>query len=169
MWLLPSPIRLSLIVLTLLIAPARAQVEDDQIGRQILIEPDKLAPPRASPSVSNSPRTVTRPPGAGLNVPPGFRAQLFAERLSHARYLAVAPNGDVLLAESRAGKITLLRDADGDGVAEQRTTFAENLDTPHGLALRDGYVYIGELTQVRRLPYRVGATEAGSGVPAGRW
>lgn len=153
----PSLVLASLILL----APsAHAQIEEDQIGRRILIEPDRLAAPRATPSVSNSPRTVSRPTGTNLNLPPGFRAQLFAERLSHARYLAVAPNGDVLLAESRAGKITLLRDADGDGVAETRTTFAENLDTPHGLALRDGYVYVGEFTQIRRLPYRVGETQA---------
>ncbi len=57
--------------------------------------------------------------------------------------MAVAPNGDVLLAESRAGKITLLRDADGDGRAEVRGTFADGLDAPHGLAIRDGWVYVG--------------------------
>lgn len=142
-------------------AQAQSYLEEDRIGRRIVILSEDLPKPGETPSVGNSPRTVARPAGAGLTVPPGFRANLFAEGLRHARNMLVTPNGDVLLAESRAGRITLLRDADGDGRAELIETFADGLDLPHGLALKGDYLYFGEFGQIRRLPYRSGATRAG--------
>ncbi len=152
----------ALIIAALDHGPAAAQsfLEEDRIGRHIAISPDSLPRPGATPSVGNSPRVVPRPAGANLNVPPGFRANLFAEGLRHARNMLVAPNGDVLLAESRAGRITLLRDVDGDGRADLIENFADGLDQPHGLAIRDGHIYVGEFTRIRRLPYRSGSTRA---------
>ncbi|MDF1737255.1 MAG: PQQ-dependent sugar dehydrogenase [Minwuia sp.] len=131
------------------------------VGETFHVRAADLPPPFATESVASSAYRVERPADATLNVPEGFTAELFATELSHPRWMAVAPNGDVLLAESRAGQITLLRDADGDGRAEIRGTFAKGLDTPHGLAIRDGWVYVGEETRVSRLPYRVGDMVAG--------
>jgi hypothetical protein len=105
----------------------------------------------------------------------------------------VLPNGDVLVAESnappgkrgikglkgkvmaavmkRAGsgvpsanRITLLRDADGDGVAEMRSAFAENLTSPIGMALVGDTLYIANADALVRLPYETGQTQA-SGAP----
>jgi len=134
------------------------------VGQSFHIRPADLAPLHATDSIASPAYRVDRPTDATLRVPDGFRADLFATGLSHPRWMAVAPNGDVLLAESRAGRITLLRDADGNGQAEIRNTFADGLDAPHGLAIRDGWVYVGEETTIRRLPYRVGDNTA-SGPP----
>ena len=71
---------------------------------------------------------------------------IFADKLNHARWLDVGPNGEVFLAEPRSRHVLLLRDSDsdGDGKADSRSVFAEGFDYPHGLALRDGALYIGD-------------------------
>ncbi len=93
------------------------------------------------------------PPGAGLSVPDGFSVNIFAEGLSHARWLTVADDGTVFVAESRAGIVTMLRDLDRDGVADSRSVFASGLSFPHGLALRDGFLYVADVNRVRRFGY----------------
>jgi len=151
---------LALGVLLLLAPPAAAQNQPP--GQRLQVTPADMPPPHATPSVSNSAIDVARPPGANLRVPPGFRASIFADRLVHPRWLAVAANGDVLLAEPRAGRVTLLRDADGDGDAETRTTLVGGLDRPHGLAIQGGYLYIGEPTRIVRVAWRTGDMQAGA-------
>jgi glucose/arabinose dehydrogenase len=76
------------------------------------------------------------------------------------RWLTVAPNGDVFLSEQGAGKITVLRDANGDGRAELITTFAKGFSQPHGMAFHDGALYIGDVRAIWRIPYRDGDTVA---------
>ncbi len=107
---------------------------------------------------------MRRPPDAGLRVPEDFRANLFADKLSHARWLAVAPNGDVFLAEPGLGIITLLRDANGSGQATLRATFAGGFEEPHGIAFRPGYIYIADIRAVWRIPYTDG-DETAHGLP----
>ena len=135
--------------------------ERQPIGARFHIEASDLPPPYATPNAANPPRRVPRPIFAGLRVPAGFRANIYAEGLRHARWLAVAPNGDVFVAETGAGRITVLRDADRDGVAEHRAVFADRLDRPHGMAFHGGYLYVGEPTRVVRFAYRPGAVTAG--------
>jgi glucose/arabinose dehydrogenase len=123
----------------------------------------------------------------------GMRVSAFASGLSHPRWLHVLPNGDVLVAESSApprpedgkgvkgwamqkfmkdagsgvpsaNRITLLRDADGDGVAEQRSVFAEGLNSPFGMALVGDALYVANTDAIVRLPYTPGATQA-TGAP----
>ncbi|MGQ0740705.1 MAG: PQQ-dependent sugar dehydrogenase [Alphaproteobacteria bacterium] len=127
---------------------------EQDVGTRFDIRPDRLSRPYATPSVSNSPETISRPANSMLKVPAGFSANLFADGLEHPRWLAVAGNGDVFLAESDAGKITLLRDANGDGRAESRTTYAEGFDRPHGMAIRNGYFYVADTEAVWRFPYK---------------
>ena len=120
-------------------------------------------------------------PAAGLAV------KAFAEALDHPRWIYVLPNGDVLVAESnapprpdehqgvtgwimkmvqkRAGagvpsanRITLLRDADGDGKAELRTAFLTGLHSPFGMALVGNDLYVANTDAVMRFPYTDGAT-----------
>lgn len=119
--------------------------------------------------------------------PEGFTVTRFAGALAHPRWLLVLPNGDVLVAESssekkgkpgfrdraanllmgRAGaiqtspnRITLLRDADGDGLAELQTPFLENVRRPFGMTLVGTTLYIAQDDGVVSVPYRTGDTRA---------
>ena len=121
-------------------------------------------------------------PAAGLSV------KAFAADLDHPRWLYVLPNGDVLVAETNAperpaegkgikgrvmksaqksagagtpsaNRITLLRDADRDGVAETRHVFLKNLNSPFGMTLAGSTLFVAITDAIMRFPYRSGATE----------
>jgi glucose/arabinose dehydrogenase len=92
-------------------------------GERIRIDPAALPAPGATPSTANPSEIDVRPAASSITVPPGFEANIFAKGFTNARWLQVAPNGDVFLADSGPGRIVVLRDADGDGVAETRSTF----------------------------------------------
>jgi glucose/arabinose dehydrogenase len=116
---------------------------------------------------------------------PGLKVNAFATDLKHPRFVYVLPNGDVLAAEAlftpepisslfdyamfatmkRAAalgdspnRITLLRDADGDGVAETKNTFLERLNQPFGMALLADAFYVGATDGVVAFPYAAGAS-----------
>jgi glucose/arabinose dehydrogenase len=147
------------LLLTLVLSVSSAWAVD-QPGQRFLISPADLPRPGDTPSASNNPVKVPR----GQQVPaapPGFKVTLFAEGLTSARFMAVAPNGDVFLTERLGNKVTLLRDSNGDGRADQRFTFAEGLRNPSGIQVHDGYVYIGDQNAIWRCPYVPGATQAG--------
>ena len=74
--------------------------------RRYEIKPSDLPPPNPAEDAVNPPRVVPRPANAQLTMPPGFSAETFAEGdFREPRWLALAPNGDVFLSDSRAGKI----------------------------------------------------------------
>jgi len=77
-----------------------------------------------------------------LRVPPGFRVTVFAKDMQHARWMQVAPNGDVYLSRPKQGDVMLLRDTDRDGVADIKKTVAQNIRNVHGLALRENKLYM---------------------------
>jgi glucose/arabinose dehydrogenase len=135
---------------------------ENRPGFRFEVRPGDMPRPFATPAAGNSSRRLERPTGATLRLPPGFRANLFAENLTHPRWLAVAANGDVFLAEPAAGRITLLRDGDGDGDgrAEIAGTFAHGFNRPHGLAFQNGYLYVAEPSRLWRIPYKKGDLEA---------
>ena len=142
------------------------------------------------------------PKDAKPTAPNGLSVNEFASGLDHPRWIYVLPNGDVLVAESNkpakenkdgvkgwvqgkvqkvagagvpsANRITLLRDADGDGVAETKSKFLENLYSPFGMALIGDKFYVANANSVVVFPYKNGATEiTGAGekladLPAGR-
>jgi glucose/arabinose dehydrogenase len=96
--------------------------------------------------------------------PPGFHVGLFASGLDMPRVVRVAPNGDVFLAESGAGRIRVYRTA-ASGAQPQTSVFAEDLSYPFGIAFwppgpAPNYVYIAETGRVVRFPYRSGAMTA---------
>ena len=128
----------------------------DVPGLRFHVKPEDLPRPHATPSVGNGANRTIKSNEAPLHVPEGFRVNLFAGDLDHVRWMTVADNGDVLLAEPQLGKITLLRDSDGDGQADLREVFLRGLNRPHGLAIHQGYLYIGEPTRIVRVPYRPG-------------
>jgi glucose/arabinose dehydrogenase len=136
-------------------APATATTAGDPQLRHYDFSADQLPPPYATRSAGNPPRVTAQPPGATLHLPPGFKISIYAANLDDPRNMLLAPNGDIFVSEPGAGRISILR-------AGKRFTFASNLNNPYGLALHDGWLYIGDEDAVVRLPYTPGATEAKS-------
>lgn len=131
---------------------------------------------------------IAKPVGWGDDkpmAPDGFTVTAMATNLRIPRQMLVLPNGDILIAEGRGGnapplrpkdviagvikkqgntkiqggdQITLLRDADNDGVAEVREVFLNDLNAPYGLAYVDGYIYVAEQDALVRVPYVEGQT-----------
>jgi glucose/arabinose dehydrogenase len=145
--------------LAALIASAYA-APGERPGERFSIRIQDLPKPYATDAVDNSSETVDRPEGAKPSVPEGFHASLFAEGLKRPRFIAVAPNGDVFVSLSSQGEIALLRDADGDGRADQSTIYADGFTRPHGLVFDGGFLYVADTTALYRIPYQAGDTAA---------
>ncbi|PZO78916.1 MAG: L-sorbosone dehydrogenase [Mesorhizobium amorphae] len=113
--------------------------------------------------------------GATPKVPDGFKVQAFAHGLDNPRWMHVLENGDVLVAEAStkiqadkgsidgsaaesANRVTLLRDTDGDGVADERHALLTDQSQPFGLLARDGQLYVANTDAVMRFPFTVGDT-----------
>ena len=130
---------------------------DQTVGQTLRINLNDLA--RPNPDTEQRPRELNfsrpRPRTAEdiPRVPEDFSIALFAEGLTHARNMEIAPNGDVFIAEPRAGKVTVLRDTDDDGVADDSFTYIDNLNMPHGITFIEGAVLIGDKTGVRKYSY----------------
>jgi glucose/arabinose dehydrogenase len=129
-------------------------------------QPPDLPAPYATPSASKVPRVVGWPANKTPTAPPGFVVNAYAQDLDNPRWLLVLPNGDVLVAEPRrsgsadaANRVTLLRDADGDGTAEQRFTLIEGLDRPFGMLLRRDRLYVASTDAVWSYSFLVGQTQ----------
>jgi glucose/arabinose dehydrogenase len=122
----------------------------------------QLPAPFETPWFRKPTRTVAMPAAQRLAVPSGFTVSIFADNLQLPRFMALGPNGDVFVAEPVRGaaRITVLRDADRDGVAERRATFAEGLNRPFGLAFSRGYLYVGNNDSVVRFAYATGQLAA---------
>ena len=115
------------------------------------ITPDALPAPYATSSFGHAPEVIAQPRSAGLHVPAGFEVSLFASGLDEPRTLRTAPNGDVFVAESGAGRIRVF-------TGQQSRVFAANLTQPFGIGFwppgaSPKYVYIGETNRVVRFPY----------------
>ena len=134
----------------------------DAPGIRRRLAPDDLPPPYDSRSASNAPSVVPAPAGAAPRVPPGFTVQRFATGLDGPRLLRVAPNGDIFVAEMYAGRIRVLRAADGAARADRTETFASGLTLPFGIAFyppgpAPRWVYVAQLDSVIRFPYVPGS------------
>ena len=134
-------------------------------GVRYLIRPADMPPPHATASVANGPTRIARPANAWPQVPPGFTVSAFFSGLEEPRQMRRAPNGDIFLAESGAGRIRVFRTAAGATRAESAETFAGDLDHPFGIAFYPPgpdpqWVYIGTVGAVLRYPYRNGDLRA---------
>lgn len=125
-----------------------------------------LPPPNASRSANNSPRVVSRPGGAQLHVPAGFKIEEYASGFRDPRVLLTVPNGDIFVSESQADQIKVLRGRNTDGNASSTEVFAEEgLNQPFGLAFyppgpAPEYLYVANTDGVVRFPYRNGDLKA---------
>jgi len=128
------------------------------------------------------------PEGVMPTPAPGLKVQAFAQGLQHPRWLYVLPNGDVLVAETdappkpedskgikgkimkmvmrRAGssypsanRISLLRDSNQDGIADQKTVFLQNLNSPFGMTLVGNMLYVANTDALVRFSYQPGMTQ----------
>lgn len=135
----------------------------DAPGRIHRIDIKTLPAPYATQSVRNVPRVVPKPEGAKLAVPPGFHVEVFLEGLSGPRSMLLAPNGDVFLAETKAGKLKVLRPT-ADGKTATATVFASGLQQPYGLAFYPAssprWLYVAEVNRVVRYAFKEGMTVA---------
>ncbi|WP_339492454.1 PQQ-dependent sugar dehydrogenase [Pseudomonas sp. EA_15y_Pfl2_R67] len=159
------------------------QVSDGTGPAPKLPEPNKTLIPTV-----NIAEAIGWSQGAKPTPAQGLQVGAFAEGLDHPRWLYVLPNGDVLVAETnappkpddakgirgwvmkkvmgRAGagvpspnRITLLRDANHDGIAETRTVFLENLNSPFGMTLVGNDLYVADTDRLIRFPYKDGDTQ----------
>ena len=162
---------------------AKVAIEEQYGPDPTLPAPD----PRILPTVNQAEASPWKE-GEMPKPAPGFAVNAFAVGLEHPRWLHVLPNGDVLVAESNkppqderpggvrqwaeqivmgsagadapgANRISLLRDQDGDGVAETRTVFLKDLMSPFGMTLSAGKLYVANADGIVAFPYQDGATE----------
>jgi glucose/arabinose dehydrogenase len=146
-----GPVSLALLGLFSLCAALAA----DQPGQTFHVKASELPKPFATPAVDNSSQKTARPNGALPLVPKGFSISVFASGLKDARWLAVAPNGDVFVSQPDQGQVSVLRDG-------KASVFAGGgFNKPHGLAVHDGALYVGDLIAVWKLGYSDGALHAG--------
>lgn len=125
----------------------------------IRITVNSLPKPFATDSASKSPQVVAIPNNPTLRVPSGFVVNVFADNLDAPRWLALTPSGDVLVTETRQNRILLLRDTNGDGVANVRKTFAASqngINIPFGMAFAGNSFFVGNTGEVLRFPYTKG-------------
>jgi len=99
--------------------------------------------------------------GPRLTVPPGFAIDVFASNVGSVRFMALDPAGTLLVSEPSRGRVLALRDRSGSGKADSTQIVVEGLDQPHGLAFKDGALYVAETGRVLRLPYDPATMKAG--------
>ncbi|MCF4967985.1 PQQ-dependent sugar dehydrogenase [Nostoc sp. CMAA1605] len=150
--------------------PAQAKnfiVTETFSPQPIRINVGNLPAPFATDSVAKPPQVVQIPERPVLKVPSGFRVNVFADSLNAPRWLALTPSGDVLVTETRQNRIRLLRDTDGDGVADVSQTFANasnGLNIPFGMAFAGNSFFLGNTDAVLKFSYNQGQQQlTGSG------
>jgi glucose/arabinose dehydrogenase len=113
----------------------------------------RLPAPFETHSAGNGPEKAKPEEGFLPTVPAGFHVNVFAKGFTTPRFLAVAPNGDIFVADTGAGEVVVLRDPQHTGGAQQREVFAGKLNRPFGIAFHDDYVYVGNTGEVVRFRY----------------
>lgn len=134
-----------------------AGVEAAENGQQDLpVNWQELPLPFATPSVANPPRLIPRPAGVQLKLPPGFHAEEWATGLQGPRYMILGPGGEVLVSVMYAGAVMVIRDGN-------TKMLIDDLYGPYGLAFHERWLYVAEVTSVKRYPYDAATTTVGRG------
>jgi glucose/arabinose dehydrogenase len=139
--------------------------EQDAPGRVHRIDLASLPEPFATDSARNFPMVVPRPDNAELQLPPGFEISVLTRDVEGPRVMRIAPNGDIFVSESRAGRVRVLRPSNDGASVTSNAVFAEDLTRPFGLQFYPSganpqWLYVAEMNRVVRYPYRVGDTQA---------
>jgi glucose/arabinose dehydrogenase len=166
------PMKLHVAVsLALLVTPAAAETltgaaafgdwHADAPGVTRLIRPGDLPRPDTGAPSSAWARIVNAPADANLHVPPGFSVALFATGLRGARTLRYAPNGDLFVAQTAEGQISIIRPTQDSGKPAETRIFARGFDGPFGLAFyppgrNPKWLYVASTTLVVRFAYKSG-------------
>jgi glucose/arabinose dehydrogenase len=150
-------------------AAAYGDWSTDAPGVRRKLAPADMPTPLASPPAANRSEVVARPDGALPKVPPGFTVDLFAKDLKQPRVVRIAPNGDIFVAETGAGRIRVFRAQDGSATPSISQVFASDLHRPFGIAFYPPgpdphFVYVASTTEVVRYSYKNGDLTA-SGSP----
>jgi glucose/arabinose dehydrogenase len=150
-------------------AAAFGDWRSDAPGVRRLITPADLPAPFATRSTANMSQRAARTDADIPKAPPGFTVDLFASGLNVPRVIRIAPNGDIFVAETGAGRVRVLRQGGAGAGPAQGEIFAEGLQRPYGIAFYPSgqdprFVYVATPDSVVRFPYRDGETKA-SGPP----
>jgi glucose/arabinose dehydrogenase len=137
----------------------------DKPGISRLIRQQDLPKPGATPSAASVSHVIPRPSATIPQVPTGFKVELFAEGLREPRQMRVAPNGDIFVAETEAGRVRVLRAADGNSKPSANEIYATGLNKPFGIAFFPSgddpqWIYIANTDSVIRFPYKKGDVKA---------
>ena len=137
----------------------------DRPGLRRKLTTADLPAPYATRPAANGPSLARAPQGAKPKVPLGFSVEPFVTGLSAPRLMRRAPNGDIFVAESDAGRVRVIRAADGAAKPEKVEVFARGLDEPFGIAFYPPgpdpkWVYVAETDGVVRFPYASGDLSA---------
>lgn len=137
--------------------------EKPGVARKITLA--DLPQPFATKSADNDATIVPRPSNVWPQTLPGFKVELYATGLNNPRLIRTAPNGDLFVAESKAGDIRVFRGITKDGKLERSAIFATGLDLPFGIAFyppgpNPQWVYVGNTGSVVRFPYHNGDMKA---------
>lgn len=156
------PTSLAAACLLALAAAATAHAADPLVGPGAQIA-RQLPKPYATGSAQLNSKVVGWPQGRTPTAPAGFQVGAYARDFDNPRWMVLLDNGDVLVSEAKTGKnsanrITLLRDADGDGVPELRSTFLAGLNQPLGMLQRGNQLYVANTDGVWVYPYENGQT-----------
>jgi len=152
----------------------------DAPGVRRRITAGDLPAPHQTPSSDHGANMAPRPDGVFPKAPAGFKVELFASGLDNPRKIVTAPNGDLFVAESGAGRVKILRAHPGAGAAETTSVFAGDLRQPFGIAFYPAgpdpkWVYVANTDSVVRFPYHSGDLKASgpsedvvpTGIPGG--
>ncbi len=138
------------------------------LGGRINLTPVLLPPPGdISSKIEDRIQDTDTPSRVGdavdfpLYLPEGFAIRIFAKNLGPVRVLAWDPNGTLLASITKENRVVALPDRNHDGKADEVTVLRDNLDRPHGLAFRNGFLYIAESTKVSRFRYDADAIRLG--------
>ncbi len=138
----------------------------DAAGVRRKITVQDLPTPSSNVLAINLPRVIARPADGQLQVPPGFKIDLYASGFRDPRFLLTAANGDIFVTESRANQIKILRDTKGNGKPDVTEIFAErDLNKPFGIAFYPPgndpqFLYVANTDGIIRFPYRNGDLKA---------
>lgn len=141
--------------------PKLPQVVNFEKPTVFSFDPAKLPPPFHTESARRPSKVVKQPSDAKLFLPKGFKLNVFAEgEFRYLRWMVLAPNGDVFVADSRANSVIILRDTNKDGTADQRFVFSDKLSQPFGMAFYKEWFYVANTNAIVRFKYRAGQTAA---------